>query len=77
DIVLPSDMTDYESRFDACVEANVRKLGHDFALEVESHIRDEHSTIDRIMEKFLEQAGFRIESTYHADGFGVAYVCSK
>jgi putative AdoMet-dependent methyltransferase len=77
DIVFPSDMTDYESRFDAWLEANVKKLGSDFASEVETHIRDEHSTFEWIMEKFLEQAGFRIENTYHADGFGVAYICSK
>jgi len=26
---------------------------------------------------FAIHAGFRIENTYHADGFGVAYVCNR
>jgi putative AdoMet-dependent methyltransferase len=77
DVVFPSDMADYESRFDAWVEANVRKLGSDFASEVEIHIRDEHSTFDWVMQGFLERAGFRIENTSHADGFGVTYICTK
>ena len=77
DVVFPSDLTDYESRFDAWVRAIKSGIGEDFAKEVETHIRDEHSTYDWVMEGLLERAGFIIKSAQYGDMFGATYICER
>ena len=52
-------------------------VGPEFAAEVESHIRDEYSTYDWVMEEFLARAGFRIDSAGYADGFTATYLCTR
>ncbi len=77
DIVFPSDLTGYEARFDAWIDAFARNVGPDFAAEGETHIRDEHSTYAWVMEGLLERAGFSIDSAEYGDGFGAIYICTK
>ncbi len=77
DVVFPSDITDYEARFDDWINSFARNVGPDFAAEGEAHIRDEHSTYAWVMEGLLERAGFGIDSAEYADGFGATYVCTK
>jgi putative AdoMet-dependent methyltransferase len=77
DVVFPSDIAGYEARFDDWIDSFSRDVGPDFAVEVETHIRDEHSTYAWIMEGLLERAGFRIDSAEYADGFGATYICTK
>jgi cyclopropane fatty-acyl-phospholipid synthase-like methyltransferase len=77
DVVFPSDMTGYEARFDGWIQSMAEKVGAEFAAEAETHIRDEHSTFDWIMEGLLNRAGFRIDQAEHMDGFGATYLCSK
>jgi putative AdoMet-dependent methyltransferase len=77
DVVFPSDITGYEARFDDWIDSFSRDVDPDFAVEVETHIRDEHSTYAWIMEGLLERAGFRIDSAEYADGFGATYICTK
>jgi putative AdoMet-dependent methyltransferase len=52
-------------------------VGEKFAAEVETHIRDEHSTFDWIMEGMLSRAGFRIDQADYVSGFGAAYLCTN
>jgi len=75
DVVFPANMTDYKSRFDDWVQSTAENIGTDFALEVETHIRDEYSTYDWIMQGLLERAGFQIEKNQHMDRFGTIYIC--
>ncbi len=77
DVVFPSDITGYEARFDDWISSFARDVDPDFAVEGETHIRDEHSTYDWIMEGLLERAGFCIDSAEYADGFGATYICTK
>jgi putative AdoMet-dependent methyltransferase len=77
DVVFPSDITGYEARFDDWISFFARNVGPDFAVEAETHIRDEHSTYAWIMEGLLERAGFCIDSAEYADGFGATYICTK
>jgi SAM-dependent methyltransferase len=46
--------------------------------ELETHVRDEHSTFDWLLEPMLERAGFTIERAEH-DPLGIyaAYTCAK
>jgi cyclopropane fatty-acyl-phospholipid synthase-like methyltransferase len=77
DVVFPSDMTGYEARFDGWIQSMAEKVGAEFAAEAETHIRDEHSTFDWIMEGLLERARFKIDQAEYADGFGASYLCTK
>jgi len=77
DVVFPSDIPDYGNRFDTWIQTTVREVGANFALEAESHIRDEYSTFDWIMEGLLERAGFHINNAQYLDRFGATYICTK
>jgi putative AdoMet-dependent methyltransferase len=77
DVVFPSDMTGYEARFDGWIQSMAEKVGAEFAAEAETHIRDEYSTFDWIMEGLLNRAGFRIDQAEYMDGFGATYLCAK
>jgi putative AdoMet-dependent methyltransferase len=77
DVVFPSDMTGYEARFDGWIQSMAEKVGSEFAAEAETHIRDEYSTFDWIMEGLLNRAGFRIDQAEYMDGFGTTYLCAK
>jgi putative AdoMet-dependent methyltransferase len=77
DVVFPSEMNGYEDRFDEWIQSMAEKVGAEFAAEAETHIRDEHSTFDWIMEGLLNRAGFRIDQAEYMDGFGATYLCSK
>jgi ubiquinone/menaquinone biosynthesis C-methylase UbiE len=77
DVVFPSNMDDYEVCFDGWVQSMAEKVGADFAAEAETHIRDEYSTYDWVMEGFLDRAGFHIDRAEYADGFGATFLCTK
>jgi putative AdoMet-dependent methyltransferase len=68
---------DYAASFGGWVDSFVEKVGPEFAGEVETHIRDEFSTFDWVMEGLLRRAGFRIDSAEYNDGFGATYLCTK
>jgi len=75
DVVFPANMTDHKSRFDDWVQSTAENIGSDFVAEVETHIRDEYSTYDWIMQGLLERAGFQIEKNQPTDRFGTSYIC--
>jgi putative AdoMet-dependent methyltransferase len=77
DVVFPSDIAGYEARFDGWIRSMAEKVGAEFAAEAETHIRDEYSTFDWIMEGFLKSAGFQIDQAEYTDGFSAAYLCTK
>lgn len=77
DIVFPAGLDGYAARFEAW-EQNIReKTGTEFVDEVATHIRDEYSTFDWVMESFLERAGFRIDTAEYAEHFGATYICTR
>jgi len=77
DVVSSFDMNDYESRLNQWVKATGEKVGPAFVWEVKTHIREEYSTFDWIMEDLLERAGFAIETADYANEFMAAYVCTR
>jgi len=76
DAVFPSDMSDHAAAFEKWIGGFAEQVGPDFASEIETHIRDEYSTLDWIMEGIIRQAGFHIEHSQY-DGFGATYVCRR
>jgi putative AdoMet-dependent methyltransferase len=77
DVVFPSDSKDLDIRIEEWRTAMNVTVGHEFAQEIDVHIREEYSTYDFVMEGFLGRAGFRIDKTSYADGFGATYLCTK
>ncbi|MHB1457692.1 MAG: class I SAM-dependent methyltransferase [Armatimonadota bacterium] len=51
--------------------------GADVAETIRSHIRDEFSTLDWIMEGMLQRSGFTIVDARYEHGFFAAYLCTK
>ena len=76
DVVFPT-AADYASYYEDWVSTFTEKVGMEFADEVETHIRNEYSTFDWIMEGLLRRAGFHIDSADYTDGFGATYLCTK
>jgi putative AdoMet-dependent methyltransferase len=77
DVVFPAEMDGYKTRFTRWVGSLTKAVGVDFAAEAETHIRDEYSTYDWVMEGLLERAGFHIDNIEYADGFGGTYLCTR
>jgi hypothetical protein len=51
--------------------------GKELRSEVETHIRDEFSTFNWIIEGMFKRAGFEIDKTRSSDGFVTEYLCRK
>jgi putative AdoMet-dependent methyltransferase len=77
DIVFPGTEKDLRQPIGRFIHGLEAKAGPEFAAEAETHIRDEHSTYDWIMEGLLIRSGFRIDRIEGGEGFGVTYLCSK
>jgi putative AdoMet-dependent methyltransferase len=76
DVVFP-DVADYAPLFDQWVQSLATTVGAEFAVEVETHIRDEYSTYDWVMEGFLQRAGLQINQANYADNFSATYLCTR
>ena len=63
DVVFHFDAADYESRINDWVAGFEEKAGAKFRENVETHIRDEYSTFNWIIEGMIKNAGFRIEKS--------------
>ncbi len=77
DVVFSFDVNEHRSAIDVWVESTSENVGPEFKEEVETHIRDEYSTFDWIMEGLLERAGFEIVNRDCQDDFLVKYFCLK
>jgi putative AdoMet-dependent methyltransferase len=75
DVVFPT-LNDYAATFNSWVKTFSEKVGPEFAIEVESHIRDEFSTFDWVMEGLLQRAGFQIDRAEYDGQFGATYLCT-
>jgi putative AdoMet-dependent methyltransferase len=77
DIVFPGAEKDLAAPIGEFIDALKGKVGPEFAAEAETHIREEYSTYDWILEGMLARAGFRIGQAEYGDGFAAAYWCTK
>ena len=55
----------------------VNRLGEEMRKELETHIRQEYSTFDWVMEGMLKNAGFKIDTANYMEGFFANYLCTK
>jgi len=77
DVVFPSEVDDYGSFFTQIIENITESAGGEMAEEIETHIKEEFSTFDWIMEGLLKRTGFSIESIDYDNRFLATYVCTK
>jgi ubiquinone/menaquinone biosynthesis C-methylase UbiE len=77
DIVFHFNPEEYESCITTWIEHSRQNAGDEFTSEIETHIRDEFSTFNWILEGMLARAGFSIETSECRDGFSSHYVCRK
>lgn len=73
DVVFSFPPREYEQKIDKWVEDHVREVGP----EALTHIKEEYSTMDWVMEGILERAGFVIEQIQDRQSFIKVYVCRK
>ncbi len=76
DVVFPSTIQDYDAYFANIITGLRESAGNKVAEETETHIREEFSTLDWIMEGLLKRVGFQIENIQY-DGFMASYLCKK
>ena len=77
DVVFDFEVADHKRLIDDWVAETARDVGPEFAKEAETHIRDEYSTFDWVLEGMLDRAGFRIDGKVSATTFGAVYTCTK
>jgi putative AdoMet-dependent methyltransferase len=77
DTVLPAAIDDYDRHLAAIVAGLAASGGEKVAADAVTSIRDEHLTLDWIMEGLLARAGFRLAAAEYAPPFLAAYLCVK
>jgi putative AdoMet-dependent methyltransferase len=77
DVVFSFDVTDYERGVKRFVRKATGHMGPSGQSESETHVREEYSTCNWIMEGLLDKAGFRVETVDYRDEFLAAYLCTK
>jgi ubiquinone/menaquinone biosynthesis C-methylase UbiE len=77
DIVFSFYITDYKKSVQRWIKTTVEKGDFDFKRRIETHIGQEFSTFDWVMENLLKKAGFKIKKSNYQDGFFATYLCSK
>jgi len=77
DVVFSFGIAEYERRIDRFIRETREQMGPGGRNESETHIREEYSTCDWIMEGLLERAGFRVETADYRNDFLAAYLCTS
>jgi ubiquinone/menaquinone biosynthesis C-methylase UbiE len=77
DVVFNVEPQNYKTYIDKWVNGFEILGGKELRSEVETHIREEFSTFDWILEGMFTRAGFTIEKNRSLDGFASEYVCKK
>jgi putative AdoMet-dependent methyltransferase len=78
DVVFAAGQPDeHARRFDGWIESFANTVGPEFGAEVETHIRDEYSTYDWVMEGMLTRAGFQIDNALYSGGVSATYLCTR
>jgi putative AdoMet-dependent methyltransferase len=78
DVVFSFPLLEHRREIDAWIARTAKPAGEGFtAADFATHVRDEHSTYDWIIEGLIERAGFRIERRRRWDAIYADYVRSK
>jgi putative AdoMet-dependent methyltransferase len=78
DVVFSFPLTEHRREIDAWIARMAKPSGEGFsAADFATHVRDEHSTYDWIIEGLIERAGFRIDRKVRWDAVCADYLCSK
>ena len=78
DVVFSFPPTEHRREIDAWIARTAKPQGEGFtAAEFATHVRDEHSTYDWILEGLIERAGFRIDRKNRWDAIYADYTCTK
>ncbi len=77
DVVYSFDPAGYKCSIKALVQIMANRTEPSMKWEIETHFRQEYSTLSWIMEGLLEKAGFEIETTNYEHGFMAEYLCTK
>ncbi|MBN1120770.1 MAG: methyltransferase domain-containing protein [Anaerolineae bacterium] len=77
DVIFSFKPEELHEQVEGWIDGFVKTVGEEFREEVVTHVRDEFSTFDWVMEGFLERAGFRIDSITASDTFTSTYLCTK
>ncbi len=77
DTVYSFDVDSYRDFFDNWVEGIRNAAGDEMAVDAETAVREEYSTLGWIMEGLIERAGFHIDNKEYYEGFMAVYECTK
>ena len=79
DVVYSFSPADYASFFDEFLssESDRTKGDREFVGSITSHVKNEYSTMDWVMQGMIERAGFSTEKVKHSRGFFALYLCRK
>jgi len=77
DVVFSFEPEELHEHIEGWIGGFVKSVGEEFRAEVVTHLRDEFSTFDWVMEGILERAGFRIDSITAADALTSTYLCTR
>jgi putative AdoMet-dependent methyltransferase len=78
DVVFSFPLAEHRCEIDGWVARMAKPEGEGFsAADFATHVRDEHSTYDWILEGLIERAGFRIERKTRWDAIYADYDCAK
>jgi putative AdoMet-dependent methyltransferase len=78
DVVFSFPVTEHRGEIDTWIARMAKPQGEGFtAADFATHVRDEHSTYDWILEGLIERAGFRIDRKDRWDAIYADYTCTK
>lgn len=78
DSIYSFDIENYEDFFNRCISYLTGIVEKDSVDNIATHIKDEYSTLDWIMEGLIRRAGFRIERVeYQSNCMFATYLCTK
>jgi cyclopropane fatty-acyl-phospholipid synthase-like methyltransferase len=78
DVVFSFPLADYRAGIDGWISRMAKPAGEGFTrADFATHVREEHSTFDWILEGLITRAGFQIEHTRRWDDIYADYTCRK
>ena len=77
DAVYSFDHKEYENFFQGYLEKVAKSCDETSIENITTHIKDEYSTMNWIMEGMLKRAGFIVENADYKNGFIATYLCTK
>lgn len=78
DTIFSFPASDYETYINAWIQRAAQPVGEGWSAEdFETHVRDEYTTFEWIIERMLQDAGFIIETTKRSNCETAGYICRK